>query len=121
MASSTSKHTWTRDPRLAKVKFEDGTAESAESEVTIKNEGYNPISEEEHVSIVNLKCSVGRLSVNQDDPMCQGQFGVDFVQNPQDASGKYSHSYTEKVGLIFKYRHSYKCISVVIKLFHLHG
>ena len=79
-----SKPIWTKDSKLAKVKFEDDKAESADSEVTIPNERYEkPIVVERNVGIINLRCS-GKLCVDKDDPLYRGE----FVVNPQDESGK---------------------------------
>ena len=71
-----------------KVELEDdGT-----SVMIITNEGYKTLEViEKGIGIINLKCS-GKLCMDTNDPNCHGQ----FVENPKDASGKYS-IYTAKV------------------------
>ena len=75
-------YNWTKDSTLVVVEFVDETTSGTPGFV---NEGYIEPRSPKDVGIINLKCS-GKLCVNEDDPLCKG----DFVVNPHDESGKYT-------------------------------
>ena len=83
MASSTFKHKWTKDSRVAKVEFKDGG--SAESTIVLCND----------ITVINFSCNATLIVHKENDKPGETEFEAEFVVNPpHDTSGKYSYSCT---------------------------